>query len=93
MVGAKRSDAKARASRPNRRLDGRPPKNATTRRKSDEGTALTHRRGGILMFVVFADTRRRLACTVSGGESGDTVHAGMDSAELAFLSRRTMAVV
>jgi predicted RNase H-like HicB family nuclease len=31
LVGAKRSDAKARASRANGRLGGRPPKNATTR--------------------------------------------------------------
>jgi predicted RNase H-like HicB family nuclease len=32
LVGAKRSDAKARASRANGRLGGRPPKNATSRR-------------------------------------------------------------
>lgn len=32
LVGARRSDAKARASRANGRLGGRPPKNATTRR-------------------------------------------------------------
>ena len=31
LVGAKRSDAKARASRANGRLGGRPPKNATKR--------------------------------------------------------------
>jgi predicted RNase H-like HicB family nuclease len=31
LVGATRSDAKARASRANGRLGGRPPKNATTR--------------------------------------------------------------
>lgn len=31
LVGAKRSDAKARASRAHGRLGGRPPKNATTR--------------------------------------------------------------
>ena len=31
LVGAKRSDAKARASRANGRLGGRPPKDATTR--------------------------------------------------------------
>jgi hypothetical protein len=31
LVGAKRSDAKARASRVNGRLGGRPPKDATTR--------------------------------------------------------------
>ena len=31
LVGAKRSDAKRRASRANGRLGGRPPKNATTR--------------------------------------------------------------
>jgi hypothetical protein len=31
LVGAKRSDAKARASRANGRLGGRPPKNATAR--------------------------------------------------------------
>jgi hypothetical protein len=31
LVGAKRSDAKARASRANGRLGGRPPKNAITR--------------------------------------------------------------
>jgi predicted RNase H-like HicB family nuclease len=33
LVGAKRSDAKARASRANGRLGGRPSKNATTRTK------------------------------------------------------------
>ena len=32
LVGAKRSDAKARASRANGRLGGRPPKNTATRR-------------------------------------------------------------
>jgi hypothetical protein len=32
LVGAKRSDAKARASRANGRLGGRPPKNATKRK-------------------------------------------------------------
>ncbi len=48
LVGAKRSDAKARASRANGRLGGRPPKTRDHTNDSDEGIALTGRRGGIL---------------------------------------------
>jgi hypothetical protein len=47
LVGAKRSDAKARASRASGRLGGRPPKSATKTDASDEGIALTHCQAGI----------------------------------------------
>jgi hypothetical protein len=47
LLGAKSSAAKARASRANGRLGGRPSRNATTRNESDEGLALMRPQTGI----------------------------------------------
>lgn len=66
LVGVKRSDAKARSSRPDGRLGGRPPRNATT------PTTRTNSRGRVAK-AVFAPTITLLSTTgiVSIGEWTD----------------------